>query len=114
MVPREGQTLEILAPPARKSQEVVEALKTHKDHPEDSPLASLPRTTPGGMAHYLSTPEGKARYKIRGTTVEPTFGQIKENRKTRTFMRRGQVACDGEWKLICAVYNLHKLRLHQQ
>lgn len=75
-------------------------------------MASLPRTTPGEMAHYLSMLEGKARYKIRGTTVEPTFGQIKENRKTRTFMRRGQVACDGEWKLICAVYNLHKLRLH--
>ena len=114
MTPREGQALEILAPPARKSQEVVEALKTYKDHPEDSPLATLPRTTPGGRAHYLSTPEGKARYKIRGTTVEPTFGQIKENRKTRTFMRRGQSACDGEWKLICAVHNLHKIRLHQE
>lgn len=37
MAPREGQTLEILAPPARKSRAVVEALKPYKEHPEDSP-----------------------------------------------------------------------------
>ena len=114
MRPREGQTVEILSPPARKSKEVVCALKTHAGKPEESPLASLPRTTPGGMAHYLSTPEGKARYRIRGTTVEPTFGQIKGNRGTRTFMRRGKEACDGEWKLISAIHNLHKLHGHEE
>ena len=113
MRPREGRTVEILAPPARKSKTVVEALKNYAGKPDESPLASLPRTTPGGMAHYLSTPEGKARYKKRGSTVEPTFGQIKANRGTRTFMRRGKAACDAEWKLICAIHNLHKLRDHE-
>ena len=66
------------------------------------------------MAHYLSTSEGKSRYKIRGTTVEPTFGQLKENRKTRGFMRRGKKACQAEWKLICTVHNLQKVRQHEQ
>lgn len=113
MRPREGRTVEILAPPARKSKTVVEALKNYAGKPNESPLASLPRTTPGGMAHSLSTQEGKDRYKKRGSTVEPTFGQIKGNRGTRTFMRRGKAACDAKWKLICAIHNLHKLREHE-
>jgi len=113
MRPREGRTVEILAPPARKSKTVVEALKNYAGKPDESPLASLPRTTSGGMAHYLPTQEGKDRYKKWGSTVEPTFGQIKGNRGTRTFMRRGKAACDAEWKLICAIHNLHNLREHE-
>ena len=107
-------TLEILCPPARTSRETKETLAAYKDHPENSPLAGHPRTTAEGMAHYLGTAEGKARYKIRGTTVEPTFGQIKENRKTRGFMRRGKKACQAEWKLISAIHNLQKIRQHVQ
>ncbi len=50
------------------------------------PFSRKPRTTREGMAYYLTTDCGHARYKVRGTTVEPTFGQIKENRDA-----------DGSW-----------------
>jgi len=37
------------------------------------------------------------------------FGQIKDSRGIRHFMRRGLEACREEWKLICATHNLLKL-----
>ena len=35
-------------------------------------------------------------------------------RKRHPFMGRKQSACDGKWNLICALYNLHKIRLCQK
>ena len=35
------------------------------------------------MEHRLRTPEGTATYKLRSHTIEPVFGQIKENRGMR-------------------------------
>ena len=75
-------TLAILSPPARTSREVKETINAYKEHPEESPLAGFSRNTSAGMAHYLSTSEGKERYRIRGTTVEPTFGHIKKIKKS--------------------------------
>ena len=40
---------------------------------------------------------------------EPVFGDVKENRGIRRFMRRGLAACTSEWKLIAATHNLRKL-----
>ena len=61
------------------------------------------------MERKLLTKRGKALYKKRGQTVEAVFGQIKDNRGIRNFMRRGLEACSEEWKLICATHNLLKL-----
>jgi transposase len=61
------------------------------------------------MDRKLSTKRGRALYKKRGQTVEAVFGQIKDNRGIRSFMRRGLKACSEEWKLICATHNLLKL-----
>ena len=63
------------------------------------------------MRDRLSTPEGKALYKLRKQTAEPVFGQIKGARGFRQFFRRGLTAVGAEWSLICTAHNL--LKLHQ-
>lgn len=61
------------------------------------------------MERKLLTERGRAMYKIRGRTVEPVFGQIKDVRGFDPFMQRGIEACRGEWSLICATHNLLNL-----
>ena len=61
------------------------------------------------MERKLLTKRGRELYKKRSRTVEPVFGQIKDSRGIRHFMRRGLEACREEWKLICATHNLLKL-----
>ena len=58
------------------------------------------------MERKLLTERGRKLYKIRGKTVEPVFGQIKDVRDFDRFMRRGIEACQSEWSLICATHNL--------
>jgi len=61
------------------------------------------------MERKLRTERGRELYKIRGQTIEPVFGQIKDVRGFGRFMQRGIEACRGEWSLICATHNLLKL-----
>jgi hypothetical protein len=61
------------------------------------------------MERKLLTKRGRALYKLRGQTVEPTFGQIKDGRGCDRFSRRGVTAADSEWSLMCATHNLLKL-----
>ena len=61
------------------------------------------------MERKLLTKRGRELYKKRGQIVESVFGQIKDGRGIRNFMRRGLEACAQEWKLICATHNLLKL-----
>ena len=58
----------------------------------------------------LGTDEGKAAYKLRKQTVEPVFGQIKEAKGFRRFLRRGLPAVSAEWSFLCTVHNLLKLQ----
>jgi Transposase DDE domain len=51
------------------------------------------------MTAKLNGEAGKARYAKRRETVEPAFGQIKEQQGARRFLRRGMAACQAEWKL---------------
>jgi len=66
------------------------------------------------MEHRLRTEEGAAAYGRRSCTVEPIFGQTKENRGIRRFMRRGLAAAESEWALVCATGNILKLYGHAQ
>jgi transposase len=71
----------------------------------------------GRMERKLLTRRGKALYKLRGQTVEPVFGQMKQTQNAGQFRLRGLRACDGEWKLHAAAHNLKKLhgaRLRQR
>ena len=61
------------------------------------------------MERKLLTQRGRALYRLRSQTIEPVFGQIKAVRRCDRFMRLGQEAARGEWRLICATHNLLKL-----
>lgn len=61
------------------------------------------------MRERLTSPEGKALYAKRSSTVEPVFGQIKHGRGLRAFTRRGLDAVNAEWQLITSTHNLLKL-----
>ena len=54
------------------------------------------------MERKLSTKAGHAIYARRAVTVEPVFGQIKENRRVRRFQRRGLRPVSCKWKLVTA------------
>ena len=61
------------------------------------------------MERKLRTKRGRARYRRRGSSVEPVFGQIKDGQGARRFSMRGIERCRGEWQLDAAVHNLRKL-----
>jgi transposase len=75
-----------------------------------------PRRRPAATRaqHKLRTPQGRREYALRGRTVEPVFGQIKDQQRARQFSRRGLTACRAEWTLICTAHNLRKLHRHQR
>ena len=63
------------------------------------------------MRHRLKTPQGKACYAQRKSTVEPVFGVIKHVMGFRQFLLRGLQAVAGEWTLVCIAYNLKRLQV---
>lgn len=61
------------------------------------------------MDRKVSNKAGRALYRKRQHLIEPDFGQIKDGRHIRGFMRRGKAAAASEWKLIWGTHNLLKL-----
>jgi transposase len=91
---------------------------TTKDYKQRLALGEEPKTPSAGgttptareqMAAKLRSEPARTLYKQRSAIVEPVFGQIKQARSIRQFLRRGQTAVNGEWQLICATHNLLKL-----
>lgn len=64
------------------------------------------------MKAKVLSEQGRKKYGLRKTTVEPVFGQIKSCMGFRQFSMRGQEACDAEWSFVCAAHNLLKLFRH--
>lgn len=62
------------------------------------------------MLDRLASDDGRARYAKRKVTAEPVFGNIKANLRFRRFSRRSMPAALSEWRLVCSVHNLLKLR----
>jgi len=83
-----------------------------REPPPPRGLAPKGLTARDRMERTLLTTRGRRLDKKRGQTVEPVFGQIKSARGCDGFLRRGTVACDSEWKLLCATHNLLKLWRH--
>jgi transposase len=96
---------ELLIPPARHGRQ-------GKPRKDSKPSASKSDGLRAAMTAKLKSEDGKARYAKRRETVEPVFGQIKEQQGARRFLRRGMRACDAEWKLLCGTHNLLKLWRH--
>jgi hypothetical protein len=97
---------ELLIPPARHGRQ---------GKPREDGKASESRSDGlrAAMTAKLQSEDGKARYAKRKQTVEPVFGQVKDVRGARRFLRRGLGACTAEWKLLCGTHNLLKLWRHQ-
>ena len=62
-----------------------------------------------GMRARMGTPEGRALYARRKSTVETVFGVIKEVMGFRRFHLRGLAAVRGEWTLVCLAWNVKRL-----
>ncbi len=69
-----------------------------------------PSTARKAMDERLAEPEIAEVYNKRGTSIEPVFGNIKGNLGYRRFARRSLPAVQSEWRLMCTVHNLLKLR----
>jgi hypothetical protein len=96
---------ELLIPPARHGRQ-------GKPRKDGKPSESRSDGLRAAMTAKLASDHGKACYAMRKRTVEPVFGQIKDVRGARRFMRRGLDAHDAEWKLLCGTHNLLKLWRH--
>ena len=96
----------LLIPPARHGRQ-------GKPRKDGKPSASRSDGLRAAMAAKLASADGKALYALRRQTIEPVFGQIKEQQGARWLLRRGLAACEAEWKLLCGTHNLLKLWRHQ-
>jgi Transposase DDE domain len=92
---------ELYIPPARHARQASPARTASPRHPAATGLRAA-------MTAKLTSEDGKARYAKRRETVEPAFGQIKEQQAARQFLRRGSRARNAEWKLLCGTHNLLK------
>ena len=97
---------ELLIPPARHGRQ-------GKPRKDGKPSASRSDGLRAAMTATLASDDGKACYAKRKETIEPVFGQLKEQQGARRFLRRGLAACEAEWKLLCGTHNLLKLWRHQ-
>ena len=61
------------------------------------------------MIEKMKTDKAKEIYKIRGQTVEPVFGDIKENKGLSAFLTRGIEGVRAEFNIICAARNLKRI-----
>ena len=85
--------------------------RKHSEARVQAPRGRPPRglTFAERMARKLQTAKARAVYALRKEIVEPVFGQIKQARGFRQFLRRGQERVSQEWALICTVHNVLKL-----
>jgi transposase len=95
----------LLIPPARHGRQ-------GKPRQDGKPSASRSDGLRAAMTARLASADGTALYALRRQTIEPVFGQIKDVRGARRFLRRGLAACAAEWKLLCGTHNLLKLWRH--
>jgi hypothetical protein len=70
-------------------------------------LSRLPATA--AAQERLRTQQGRQLYAMRGRTVEPVFGQLKDRLGMRQFSRRHLPNVDTEFHLAATVHNLRKL-----
>ncbi len=59
------------------------------------------------MSNKLKTNDAKERLKTRSTTVEPVFGNLKENLGFRRFRLRGLKKVKGEFNYMCIAHNIN-------
>lgn len=90
-------------------------------HPEQTPtrqVAFFLGKAPGHESHTdrmkvkIDSDLGKAMITRRFATVEPVFGNLRNNKRLDRFTLRSRAKVDGQWKLYCLVHNIEKLAHH--
>jgi transposase len=61
------------------------------------------------MRAKLTSPEGKAVYRLRQQIVEPVFGHIKGAMNLRRLLLRGLAGATSEYMLACCAHNIQKI-----
>jgi transposase len=61
------------------------------------------------VRELLNSPHGKALYRKRMQTIEPIWGNLKENKKVRQFNLRGKEKVNAEFLLHCLSHNINKI-----
>ena len=61
------------------------------------------------MRDKMETDEAKKVYGLRKITVEPVYGNIKQNLGFREFLLRGKEKVKIEFNLVCIAHNLMKI-----
>lgn len=61
------------------------------------------------MRAKLNTEEGTEQYQKRMCTVEPVFGQMKQDREFSEFLLRGKRKTKIESLMMCTVHNIKKI-----
>src|SRR5659263_257281 len=61
------------------------------------------------MRKKLRTEEGHELYQERMSTIEPVFGQMKQNRGFSEFLLRGEDKAKVEFIMMCIVHNIEKI-----
>ena len=61
------------------------------------------------MRDKMEKPESKEAYNLRKITVEPVYGNLKENLGFRGFLLRGLEKVKIEFNLVCIAHNLQKI-----
>jgi transposase len=74
--------------------------------------ASSPLTYTEAMKQRIDSAAGRALYGRRIATVEPVFGNLRNNKGLDRFTLRGRPKVDTQWKLYCMVHNIEKLAHH--
>ncbi len=62
------------------------------------------------MKEKMESKEGRQVYNLRKVTIEPVYGNIKENLGFREFLLRGLENVKIELNLVCIAHNLQKIR----
>jgi hypothetical protein len=100
------------------ASEQIEGLIATGRRAHGEPIPPCPRGRPPApltakqrMQRKLLTQRGRKDYERRKAIVEAPFGQIKQARGFRQFLRRGLEAVRQEWALIATAHNLLKLRM---
>ncbi|WP_207807091.1 transposase [Parazoarcus communis] len=60
------------------------------------------------MKRRIDSDTGKRMITARFATVEPIFGNLRNNKRLHRFTLRGRAKVDGQWKLYCLVHNIEK------
>lgn len=80
-----------------------------KEHYGESQSENEPATVMDAAQERMKGKDGKEFYAKRKSTIEPTFGIVKNVMGFRQFMLRGLKAVSGEWTIVSIAFNLKRL-----